>query len=254
MKLIIRADDLGLTDGVNHGICKAIEDGIVTSVGLMANMPDAQAGYNLVKKFKHVSIGQHSNASIGKPCSDPQEIPSMVDEHGNFISSKKHRNAFNNGMDLINFEDAVREVEAQLDKFRKITGGNPAYFDRHAIESKNLDKAIEYVANKNDVVYIPFMKSFSAKDIYCKFAKLPIMSEENLYDPFSYFLNDEGEILENNLSMIAVHPGYVDQNLLELSSYNMIRPLEVKVLTSIEIKDWIKRNNIELINCTVFNK
>lgn len=254
MKLIIRADDLGLTDGVNHGICKAIEDGIITSSGLMTNMPDAQDGYNLVKKFKHVSIGQHSNASIGKPCSDPQGIPSMVDKHGNFISSKEHRAAFKNGMDLINFEDAVKEVEAQLDKFRKITGSNPAYFDRHAIESKNLDKAIEYVANKNDIVYIPFMKSFNAKNTYCKFAKLPVMSKENLYDPFSYFLNDEGEILESNLAMIAVHPGYVDQNLLELSSYNMIRPLEVKALTSIEIKDWIKRNNIELINCTVFNR
>jgi predicted glycoside hydrolase/deacetylase ChbG (UPF0249 family) len=39
MKLIIRADDLGLTNGVNHGICKAIEDGIITtSAGLMTNM------------------------------------------------------------------------------------------------------------------------------------------------------------------------------------------------------------------------
>lgn len=38
MKLIIRADDLGLSEGVNLGIHKAIQDGVVTSVALMTNM------------------------------------------------------------------------------------------------------------------------------------------------------------------------------------------------------------------------
>ena len=252
MKLIVRADDLGLTEGVNHGIHKSIKDGIVTSTGLMTNMIDAQGGYDLVKEFKHISVGQHSNASIGKPCSNPSKIASMVDKYGNFISSKKHHAAFNEGIDLITFEDAVREVEAQLDRFREITGIDPRYFDRHAIESENLDKAIEYVANKNNIVYMPFMKSITTKDVHCKFAKLPKMSQDSLYDPFSYILNDEAEILNSDLAMIAVHPGYVDQKLLEVSSYNMIRPLEVKVLTSIEVKDWIKKNNIELINCDIF--
>ncbi|WP_315067734.1 ChbG/HpnK family deacetylase [uncultured Clostridium sp.] len=63
MKLIVRTDDLGLADEVNHGIFKSIKDGIVTSTGLMTNMPNAKGDYNLIKEFKHVSIGQHSNAS-----------------------------------------------------------------------------------------------------------------------------------------------------------------------------------------------
>lgn len=31
MKLIMRADDLGISEGVNCGICKAIKDGVITS-------------------------------------------------------------------------------------------------------------------------------------------------------------------------------------------------------------------------------
>lgn len=56
MKLIVRAYDLGLTDGVNQDIFKSIKDGIVTSTGLMANTPNAKGHYNLIKEFKHVSI------------------------------------------------------------------------------------------------------------------------------------------------------------------------------------------------------
>ena len=50
MKIIIRADDLGISEGVlNYGILKSIKDGIVTSTGIMPNMKYAEHGYNLVK-------------------------------------------------------------------------------------------------------------------------------------------------------------------------------------------------------------
>lgn len=45
MKLIMRADDLGISEGVNCGIYKAIKDGVITSVGLMPNMEHALDGY-----------------------------------------------------------------------------------------------------------------------------------------------------------------------------------------------------------------
>ena len=49
MKLIMRADDLGISEGVNCGICKAIKDGVITSVGLMPNMEHALDGYEMIK-------------------------------------------------------------------------------------------------------------------------------------------------------------------------------------------------------------
>lgn len=247
MKLIVRADDLGFTDAVNHGIHKAIKDGIVTSTGLMTNMSEAENGFNLIKKYEHVSVGQHTNICVGKPCSDPKKIPSMVDEYGNFHSSKELRIAFKEGREIIDFEDAVVEVQAQLDRFREITGKDPDYFEGHAVQSENFEKALEYVADKNNLLYVPFGVDIIPK-INCKMAKFAKMSVDNLYDPFTYILSDEGEILDSELALIVTHPGYVDNDLLEMSSFTMIRPLEVKALTSVEIKNWVKHNNIELVN------
>lgn len=252
MKLIVRADDLGFTDAVNHGIHASIKKGIVTSTGLMPNMPEAQNGYNLIKKYAHISVGQHTNISVGKPCSRPEEIPSMVDEDGNFHSSKKHRSAYKIGKDLITFEDAVIEVQAQLNSFRKITDKDPDYFEGHAIQSKNFFKALEYVADQNNLIYVPFGSNV-IKNVNCKMGAFPKLTADNLYDPFAYILNDEAEVLNSDLALIVTHPGYIDQEILEMSSFTMIRPLEVKALTSVEIKNWVEANNIELVNFNVFN-
>ena len=37
-QLLIRADDLGYSDGVNYGIAKAVNKGIVKSVGVMTKI------------------------------------------------------------------------------------------------------------------------------------------------------------------------------------------------------------------------
>ena len=82
MKLIMRADDLGFSDGVNYGIYKSVVDGVITSVGMMPNMASAKHGYELVKDLD-IALGQHSNICVGKPLSDPKLIPSLVQKNGN---------------------------------------------------------------------------------------------------------------------------------------------------------------------------
>ena len=77
MKLIMRADDLGFSEGVNYGIYKSVVDGVITSVGMMPNMASAKHGYELVKDLD-IALGQHSNICVGKPLSAPKLIPSLV--------------------------------------------------------------------------------------------------------------------------------------------------------------------------------
>ena len=50
-QLLIRADDLGYSDGVNYGIAKAVNKGVVKSVGVMTNMPTAMEIEAQYKKF-----------------------------------------------------------------------------------------------------------------------------------------------------------------------------------------------------------
>ena len=74
MKMIFRGDDLGISEGVNDGILKAIQDGVISCVGLMPNMESAKHGYQLIKDLD-ICLGQHTNICLGKPVCSPELIP-----------------------------------------------------------------------------------------------------------------------------------------------------------------------------------
>ena len=91
-KIIVRADDLGFSRGINYGIAASVKNGIIRSVGVMVNMPDTEHGLALLKGVP-VCYGLHTNICVGKPLTDPEKIPSRVDDQGNFKSSKVYRSA-----------------------------------------------------------------------------------------------------------------------------------------------------------------
>ncbi len=106
IQLLIRADDVGYSEGVNYGVEKSVKYGLIHSVGLMPNMPAAAHGVRLLEGTD-TALGQHTNVCLGTPCSAAEDIPSMVDDKGQFLSSRVHRKAFSEGKDLIDLEDAV---------------------------------------------------------------------------------------------------------------------------------------------------
>src|SRR3954452_16947488 len=57
--LIVNADDLGLSDGVNRGIFCAHENGIVTSASLMVRQPAAKEATRSARRFPDLGIGLH---------------------------------------------------------------------------------------------------------------------------------------------------------------------------------------------------
>ena len=108
-RLLIRADDLGFSEGTNYGIAKTVNDGIIRSVGLMPNMPAAQHGFDLIKNME-ICLGQHTNICVDRPLTDPKRIPSLVDENGEFKSSSIYRSA---QKDFVVLDEVVLEIEAQ---------------------------------------------------------------------------------------------------------------------------------------------
>src|SRR5437899_5483213 len=57
--LIVNADDFGLSPGVNRGIIKAHEQGIVTSASLMVLMPAAAQAAAYAREHPSLSVGLH---------------------------------------------------------------------------------------------------------------------------------------------------------------------------------------------------
>ena len=103
MKYIIRADDLGYSEGINYGIYKSASDGMIRNIGLMANMPAAEHGIQLLQRLekeygRKICLGLHVNISNGRPLSDPVEIPGLTETDGSFHNSRYYRNS---GQDLV---------------------------------------------------------------------------------------------------------------------------------------------------------
>ncbi len=59
VRLIVNADDFGMSDGVNSGIVEAHERGIVTSASLMVGRPAASAAAELARGLPALSVGMH---------------------------------------------------------------------------------------------------------------------------------------------------------------------------------------------------
>ena len=81
-KLIINADDYGLSAPVSEGIIKGWSEGIISSSSAIMNMPDAVKW--LKKAPKDMPIGLHLNVTLGKPVLPPELVPTLVNSSGNF--------------------------------------------------------------------------------------------------------------------------------------------------------------------------
>lgn len=68
VKVIVDADDFGMSEAINHGIIKSYVDGLTTSTLLMPNLPTAEHAVALAKNYPGLFVGQHTNFLLGKPC------------------------------------------------------------------------------------------------------------------------------------------------------------------------------------------
>ena len=81
-KLIVNADDFGLSEAVNYGIISAYKNGIVRSTTIMAGMPAFDHAVELLKENKGLGCGVHMTLSLNKPVLNYHKT--IVDENGNF--------------------------------------------------------------------------------------------------------------------------------------------------------------------------
>ena len=149
-RLILRADDLGFSEGINYGIEKTVREGLIRSVGLMPNMPAAPHGIQLLEGLP-VCLGQHTNICAGSPLTDPSLIPSITTKEGLFRSSKEYRSAKE---DFVVLDEVILEIEAQYLRFKELTGQEPSYFEGHAVASKNFFRGLQIVAQRHGLKYL----------------------------------------------------------------------------------------------------
>jgi chitin disaccharide deacetylase len=128
-KLIIHADDLGISERVNAGIERAHRDGILTSTSIMAVGGAFDHAVELCQANPGLDIGVHLTLVEERPLTPVAQIPSLVDPSGRF-----HRTAFGftgryfSGR--IKIDEVYRELDAQLRRVRD-SGIAISHLDSH---------------------------------------------------------------------------------------------------------------------------
>ena len=84
-RLIVNADDFGLTQGVNRAVAELHAAGAVTSATLMAQGTAGGEAIALALKTPSLGVGCHVVLVDGKPALSPSDIPHLADQsNGHF--------------------------------------------------------------------------------------------------------------------------------------------------------------------------
>ena len=86
-RLIVNADDFGLSTSVNAAVIRAHREGILTTARLMVNEPGFAEAVALAKDNPKLGVGLHLTLLHGHAALPADRIPGLVNERGEFSNS-----------------------------------------------------------------------------------------------------------------------------------------------------------------------
>lgn len=117
IRLVVNADDFGLSPAISRGILRAHRDGIVTSTSLLGNVPDVEAVRVLLAEAPGLGVGVHLTLTGGVPVSPAGRVPSLVTPDGRLHArGTDFITAWMRGR--VSADDVHRELDAQVARVR----------------------------------------------------------------------------------------------------------------------------------------
>lgn len=127
-RLVVNADDFGMSRGVNRGIVEAHRSGLVTSASLMANLPSAEDALTRAAICPDLGLGLHLTLTAGRPLSLPDTVPTLVGPDGQFLLLGTLLARLSVGR--VHADDVRRELAAQVEWALR-RGIRPDHLDSH---------------------------------------------------------------------------------------------------------------------------
>jgi len=128
MRLILNGDDFGLTSGVNQGVVRAFQGGLLTSASLMANGEAAEEAISLARANPGLDMGVHLALCDEHPLLPPSELPSILPSGGRFPSRGHVLRAIGSGS--IDYGEVEAEWRAQVERVLE-AGVRLSHLDSH---------------------------------------------------------------------------------------------------------------------------
>ncbi len=272
-RLIVNADDFGMTHGINRGIIEANGKGIVTAASIMVTGWAFEEAVQLARENPNLDIGLHLSLTVGRPASNDPSVNRYLTSHGTFRLT--NRDILIN-LILHNISPSIfyREIEAQfmkaLDTRLPIT-----HIDGH--ESIHLFPGIrEMVFTLMGRYGIPFMRlSYEGigirglwklkrwkKTLINLFGLLHerqiqrrgIRTTDYYYGTFDAGYLGKEKLMATILNLkegtteIMCHPGYRDERFDRISGGRYLPDQELRALRDAEVKNLLHERGIHLIS------
>jgi predicted glycoside hydrolase/deacetylase ChbG (UPF0249 family) len=136
-RLIVNADDFGLTSGVNRAIVEAQRDGIVTSATLMANAgafdEAAAMARSIAGQGSLFSVGCHVVLLDGEPLSPPDRVRSLLQTgagDGSRLRESLNQFVVASLRHKLKSDEIEAEAIAQMERIQR-AGVEVSHFDTH---------------------------------------------------------------------------------------------------------------------------
>ncbi len=267
-KVIICADDFGISPGVSKGILKLAENKKISATSVMVCFDGwSQEAKSLIDFQNQIDIGLHFTLTGAIPISSPQEIPSLVNSQGELASLGDFiKKCF---LKNIKSQDIKREFYKQFDRFVEFFGFAPHYIDGHhnvhqypVVKEALLELFIEklegqrfYVRNTS----VPFKKAFRQGANFLKIFPINLwgtpykkLLQSNEVQTNSSFMGiydwRQPELFGQNFKrflrmssiengIIMTHPGLPDDRLKKRDAFNDGREMEFNFLNKMDTEN-----------------
>jgi chitin disaccharide deacetylase len=277
LRLIVNADDFGVSEEVNEAVIRAFKEGVLTSTSLMVTGEAFDQAVGLAKENPGLAVGIHLVTVVGRSVLPRFEIPTLVDEQGNFSNNPTAA-----GLKYFFLPRARRElrreIAAQFEKFRS-TGLPLSHIDGHlhlhvhpVIFNAALELGVRYGVRRMRVpveerrLVLAFdRENYLQKTIHTllfgglgRYMKSKLRARgftfpERVYGNlqsgrmseryFRYALDNLG----SETSEIYFHPAvYADERVLDTEQRQC--QIEFEALTSPKVKEYIETRAITLTN------
>ncbi len=272
-RLIVNADDFGLSPEVNAGIVRAHRDGILRSASLMVAEPAARAAAEIAHDNPALDVGLHAVVCQGRSLLDASRLGAALGPSGAFIDSPVAA-----GMRYF-FDRSLRsamtdELRAQVERHLELIGylnhiDGHLNFHVHPLFADILvNLAVEYkvpcirlprervmttIRLRRDNVARKLIESIIFRTLSRRTSRM--MAERGLTSSDALFgLHQSGHLNEDYVVGVIdrIRDGTTELYFHPAADIGGVPPsvesqLEVEILTGARVRDAIVRNGVELI-------
>jgi hypothetical protein len=161
MKVIINADDLGLSQEVNEATFDLMSKRIATSATIMANGPSVLSAIEGSKRFPACSFGVHLNLTEFRPLSRSEGLKELLGENGEFSG-------------------LLEQAPGSIKKTRKLLSAMADEWCRQIDRLQEAGVQISHLDSHQHVHTIPFVFPV-LKYIQAKYGIRKVRSTRNVY-------------------------------------------------------------------------